>query len=84
MSWLGSFALVGVASQLAVDFRCKIAGDPHEILHLDQTRTPRPVSCFSHDRVLTVISPECSGGAAAPEIVNLRHYIEIQAWYLAE
>ena len=83
MSWLGSSALAGGASQSAFDLCCKIAGDPQELLHLDRTRTPRPVCCFSHDRVLTVISPECSGGAAAPEIVKLRHYSETQAWDLA-
>jgi len=83
MSWLGSSALGGGASQSAVNLRCKIAGDLHEILHLNRTCTPRPVCCISHDRLLTVISPECSGDAAAPEIVKLRHYSEAQAWDFA-
>jgi len=79
MSWLGSSALAGGASLSAIDLRCKIAGPPHEILHLDRIRMPRPVCCFSHYRVLTVISPERSGGAAAPEIVKFRHYSATRA-----
>jgi len=80
MSWLRSFALAGGASQSAFDLRCQISVDPHEMLHLDQNRTPRPVCCFSHDRMLTVISAECSGGAAAPEVVKSRRYSETKAW----
>jgi len=80
---VGSLARQSGASQSAVDFRCKISGNPDEAWRPDQPRTPRPVCCFPYDPVLTVISPECTGGEAPLEFVKLHHDSDTQAWDLA-
>jgi len=46
-------------------------------------RRRRPVCCFPHHSVLTVISPECTKGEASPEFVKLHQYSDTQAWDLA-
>ena len=68
------------SSQSAIDLRCKNARDPRRALHLNQTRLPCTGCCFSHNRMLAVIMPECAGGVAAPEFIKLLDYSENRAW----
>ena len=66
--------------QSAIDLRCKNARDQEKALHLNETRIPCTGCCFSHNRLLAVIMPECDGGVAPPEFIKFLHDGQNDAW----